>query len=126
MLSSSRVFGSHNPYWKLVKAVVYIDFLLCIIVSRRDCVGRVMYQGGCIFSFPGSISGFKVHFNDMEPCVVLAATAAAAPALLEYPMTNCQWVQVQSEDLFLFPAFPSAFLGQAHGESSRKSCFLKL
>lgn len=71
-----------------MKAVVYIDFLLCIIMSRCDSLGRVMYQGGCILPFLSSISGFKVHFNDVEPCVVLAPTGTAASGLLEYPTTN--------------------------------------
>lgn len=56
-----------------MKAVVYIDFLLYLIVSRCNSVVLcVIYQGGCIFPFPGNISAFKVHFNDLEPCMVLA------------------------------------------------------
>lgn len=65
ILSRSRVFHSHNPPWKLVKA---IDFLFYIIVARCRPLGNLLYQGGCIFPFPNSI--FKLHFNDLEPCVV--------------------------------------------------------
>lgn len=74
-------------------------------MSRCDSLGRVIYQGGCIFPFLSSISGLKVHFNGMEPCVVLAPTGAAASGLLEYPTTNWQWAQVQSEDFFYFLPF---------------------
>lgn len=70
-----------------MKAVVYID-LLYIIMSHCNSVGGVMYQDGCICPFPSDISGFKVPISDLEPCVALAPTGAAASGLLEYPVTN--------------------------------------
>lgn len=68
----------------------------CTSVSRCSSVGSVVYQGGCIFPFPNNISGLKVHFHGLEPCVV----PAAASGLLEFPRTSWQWVQLQSEDIF--------------------------
>lgn len=37
-----------------------------------------MYQAGRIFPFISYISGFKVHFNETEPCMVLAKIGTAA------------------------------------------------
>lgn len=55
--------------------------------------GLIMYQAGHVFPFISYISGFKVHFNETEPCVVLAKIGTAtlhASGPSEYPRTSCQ------------------------------------
>lgn len=83
----------------------------CTSVSRCSSVGSVVYQGGCIFPFPNNISGLKVHFHGLEPCVVLAFWNSQGQA---DSGSNC------SLRTFFIPCLSICFLGAGHGESFRK------
>lgn len=98
-------------------------FFLWFVMSPCNSVGRVnnVPSWSHFFSFISYISGFKVHFNETEPCAVLAKIGTAA-LHASGPPSNTQG-QVGSGSASSLRTFSTSLpfcllsCGRHHGES---------